>query len=109
MFSGKKVKDKNFSFVKDMKNLRVLDVSTSLLTVEQYAWIVANCPSLEAGSVGPVRIQEFNDETIIYPYGSGKRSFKLQGNEKRLKKVEDAFWSLVAQMKDAPYPISNEP
>ena len=109
MFSGKTVTDKDFSFVKDMKKLRILDVSTSLLTTEQFAWIAANCPSLEAGSVGPVRIRECGDDTTIYPYGRGKRSFKLQGNEKRLKNVEDAFWSLVAQMKDVPYPFSNEP
>ena len=84
-------------------------MSTSLLTTEQFAWIAAHCPSLEAGSVGPVLIREYDDETIIYPYGRGKRSFQLQGNEKRLRKVEDAFGRLVTQMKDAPYPLSNEP
>ena len=109
MFSGKKVVDKDFSFVKDMKNLRILDLSTNLLTVEQFAWIEANCPSLEDGMVGPIQIQEHDDEIVVYPYGRGKRSFNLQGNEKRLKKVEDAFWSLVDKMKDAPYPILNEP
>lgn len=108
VFSGKTVVDKDFSFVKDMKSLRVLDLSTNLLTVEQYAWIEANCPSLEEGPVGPVQIQEHGDEKIVYPYGRGKRSFNLQGNENRLKKVEAAFWNLVDKMKDAPYPISNE-
>ena len=104
-FGCKTLLDKDFSFVKDMKQLRKLELSLNLLTVEQYAWLQANCPWLDKSVLGPVRI--FDE--YVYPYGRGKRGFQLQGNEKRLRKVEEAFGMLVAQMKDAPYPLSNEP
>ena len=43
-FGCKTLLDKDFSFVKDMKQLRKLELSTNLLTAEQYAWLQANCP-----------------------------------------------------------------
>ena len=104
-FGCKTLIDKDFSFVKGMKQLRKLELSTNLLMVEQYAWLQANCPWLDKSVLGPVYI--FDE--YVYPYGRGKRSFQLQGNEKRLRKVEDAFGKMVAQMKDAPYPLSDEP
>lgn len=104
-FGCKTLLDKDFSFAKDVKQLRKLELSTNLLTVEQYAWIQANCPWLDKSVLGPVYIVD----EYVYVYGRGKRSFKLQGNEKRLEKVEESFRRLVAQMKDAPYPIFNEP
>ena len=104
-FGCKTLLDKDFSFVKDMKQLRKLELSLNLLTAEQYAWLQANCPWLDKSVLGPVRI--FDE--YVYPYGRGKRSFQLQGNEKRLRKVEDVFGRLVAQMKDVPYPLSDEP
>lgn len=108
IFAGKTVTDKDLSFIKDMTSLRNLDLNINLLTVEQFAWLEANCPALKEGAVGPVLIRKYDSETMVYPYGRGKRRFALEGNEKRLKKVEDDFWRLVSRMKNMPYPLSDE-
>ena len=70
-----------------------------------YAWLQANCSWLDKSVLGPVRI----DDGYVYTYGRGKRNFKLEGNEKRLKKVEEEFRRFVEKMKGATYPIIDEP
>lgn len=104
-FGCKTLLDKDFSFIKNMEQLRKLELSPSMLTVEQYAWLQANCPWLDKSVLGPVRI----DDGCVYTYGRGKRNFKLEGNEKRLKKVEEEFRRLVEKMKGANYPSIDEP
>lgn len=111
VFSGKKILDTDFSFTADMKNLEEIDIICSILTFEQFAWIAANCPKLKGDCVKGVNFFESTDRdgnpcTKFYGMGKGMRSYKLEGNEKKLEKLLTDFEELKAQLKGKPYPQS---
>ena len=108
-FYGANIIDKDFAFLKEMKCLREFNFLQNLLTTEQVAWIVANCPDLKGQSLCPAKILNGSprsfDEQYVYVTGKGKRGFVLEGNQKRLRKIEDDFQMLVEKYRGADYPL----
>ncbi len=103
-FYGKKILDTDFSFVKDMKSLKQLSLNNNILSTEQYAWIVGNCPQLKGERIEPAWTFDHSSYTWVSVFGKGKRGFNLEGNEEKLKKIEADFWELAESLKDKPYP-----
>lgn len=107
-FYGAKILDTDFSFVLEMPQLQEFNFSANLLTTEQVAWIVANRPDLKGWSLCAAQINTFFVNSVekkrVCVTGKGKRSFNLEGNEKRLEKIEKEFHSLVDKYKCMPYP-----
>lgn len=104
-----KIPTTDFSFVSEMPQLQVFDFPSNLLTTEQFAWIVANRPDLKGWSLAAAYIRtEYEDSTEkkkVIVTGKGKRDFDLEGNEKRLEKIEREFQALVEKYKGMPYPL----
>ena len=92
-----------------MPQLQVFDFPSNLLTTEQFAWIVANRPDLKGWSLAPASIRtEYEgsaEKKRVIVTGKGKRDFDLEGNEKRLEKIEREFRALVEKYKGMPYPL----
>jgi len=105
-FWGAKVLDTDFSFILDMPHLREFNFHPTLLTTEQVAWIVAKRPDLKGESLCPAHIDIKSLNSIewkrVYVTGKGKRSFDLDGNEKRLEKLETEFQALVQKYRSSP-------
>ncbi len=109
-FTGKKIRDNDFSFLSDMPKLKEFDFALNLLTTEQVAWIVANFPNLKGFALKARRDCELcrsDEDSALVPatiiVGKGKPSLKIEGNEERIKNYELKFESLVTKYKGKKY------
>lgn len=107
-FGGKDIVDKDLSFLSKMDQLEVFDFPTNLYTSQQVAWIVAHFPQLKGYSLMPYReitSYDKNNNPISYILitGKGKRSFKKEGNEEKLKQYLIEFDKLVQRYKSVSY------
>ncbi len=105
-FSGKKIRDGDFSFIPDLSCLEVFDFPTNYFTTEEVAWLVAKCPWLTGSALKPyVDFMFWNEETrksdipAAIIVGKRKPTLVVQGNEKRIANYVAKFNALVEQYK----------
>ncbi len=108
-FSGKSVKDDDYSFLETMPNLKSFEFALDFLTTEQVAWMVANFPKLNGRSL---RAKEDTDLYIddscntvpgTFIVGKRKPSLVYKGNEAKIAKYVMAFENLKCKYKGLAY------
>lgn len=109
-FTGKKIRDNDFSFLSDMPKLKEFDFALNLLTTEQVAWIVANFPNLKGFALKARHDCELcrsDEDSALVPaaiiVGKGKPSLKIEGNEELIRNYELKFEFLVTKYKGKEY------
>lgn len=108
-FSGKTIRDMDLSFLQEMPALEVFDFAPNLLTTEQAAWIVGNCPRLEGRSLAPVGKDAWYDKAIgqltVMVVGKRKPTLPVEGNEQRIQRYVQSFEEAVERYLGRPFPV----
>ncbi len=108
MFSGKAIKENDYSFLCSMPNLKRFDFPTNMLPTEQVAWIVANFPELEGYALkAKVDCTLFDSSLNNVPgaiiVGKRKPALLIDGNEKRIEKYIQNFEERKKKYVGVPY------
>ena len=111
-FSGKAIRDMDLSFLREMPALEMFDFAPNLLTTEQVAWIVGNCPHLKGRSLASAikitwhgKTDEGYDVPAVMVVGKRKPTLPVEGNEQRIQRYLQRFEAAVEQYRGQPFPI----
>lgn len=96
----KTIVDGDMSVFEQLPRLEQFTCPLHLLETEKFAWIKANCPDLKGRALQAYEM--FRDGTACI-VGKRKPCFKVEGNEKRIKKYVDSFNRLVGQYRGKPF------
>ncbi len=105
-FGGKKILDRDPSYLVSMKKLEKIKHVMHGLTKEQFAWVKAN--AVNSLDIGPY-LHNWTDYGVDEPYfvvqypWKGQRTYKLKNNEQRYEREVEQFNALVEQLRGVPY------
>lgn len=105
-FWGKKILDRNPSYLVSMKKLKGFQGVMQGLSREQFAWVKAN--AVNPLEIGPTIATRTDLETkspycvAVFPW-KGQRSYKLESSEQRFARDVEQFNALVEQFRGVPY------
>lgn len=104
---GETVKDEDITFVTKMPRLETFDFPTHLLSTEQVAWIVANCPELRGLSLtdmlSTTKCIYGTDVPAVQIVGKHKPLLIRAGNEARIRRYRKEFQTLVERLSNVSY------
>ena len=107
VFSGKKIRDMDISFIPDLKELEVFDFPSNLFTTEEVAWLAAKCPNLKGYSLKPyIEYKTFDERTkktdvpAVIIVGRRKPSLVVEGNEERIAAYAAKFNRLAEKFRE---------
>ena len=100
---GKEIIDHDLSFLTTLKQLRHFDCALNYFTMEQCAWIAANCPNAEGRIFAPYEDWNLKDKKLVSIIGKRKPTLNKQDDEQRIQRYVDMYEELKKQYRGMAY------